>query len=84
MRAIDMTPTWGEWGNLFYQFALLGEEAVLENMHPDMAKAFAFAEAFKAINASLSRKQTRKVRAVLETELHKQGVDIVKELSGND
>ena len=73
MRAIDMTPTWGEWGNLFYQFALLGEEAVLKNMHPDMAKAFAFAEAFKAINASLSHEQILKAEAVIEAELQKQG-----------
>lgn len=73
MRTIDVTPTWGEWGNLFYQFALLGEEAVLEKMHPDMAKAFAFAEAFKAINASLSHEQNLEAQAVIEAELKKQG-----------
>jgi len=74
MRQIDLTPSWGEWGNLFYQFVLSGERAALEKLHSDMAKAFAIAEAFKEIQDSLSREQFLKAKAVMEAELRKQGV----------
>ncbi len=74
MRTIDFTPTWGEWGNLFYRFALCGEQDVLKKMHPDMAKAFALTEAFKAVLTSLSPEQILKAEAVIEVEMQKQGL----------
>lgn len=73
MNYIDVAPSWGEWGNIFYRFALSGERAAVESLHPDMAKAFAAAEAFRAIQDSLNAEQRLRVRGVVETEMRKQG-----------
>ncbi|WMW66626.1 hypothetical protein [Nitratidesulfovibrio liaohensis] len=74
MRTVDLTPSWGEWGNLFYRFALEGKRSSLEALHPDMAKAFAAAAAFVAIQGSLTDEQRLQANAVLEAEMRKQGV----------
>ncbi len=74
MRTIDMRPTWGEWGNIFYRIAWGGPGDALEKLHPDMAKAFAFAEALGVIWDTLSEEQALKAEAVMEAELQKQGV----------
>ncbi|EGY23934.1 hypothetical protein DA2_3768 [Desulfovibrio sp. A2] len=74
MRTADLTPTWGEWGNLFYRFALEGNRQSLETLHPDMAKAFAAAAAFVAIQPSLTEEQRLQANGVLEAEIRKQGV----------
>lgn len=71
---IDLTPTWGEWGNIFYQMALSGKRSSLEALHPDMAKAFAAAAAFVAIKDSLTDEQRIQANSVLEAEMRKQGV----------
>lgn len=74
MRTVDLTPSWGEWGNLFYRFALEGNRRSLETLHPDMAKAFALAQAFVAIQDSLTDEQRLQASKVLELEMRKQGV----------
>lgn len=74
MRMINLTPTWGEWGNIYHRFALSGERSALETLHPDMAKAFGLAAAFVAIQSSLTDEQRQQANAVLEAEMRKQGV----------
>lgn len=73
MDCIDITPSWGEWGNVFYCFALSGERAAVESLHPDMAKAFSAAEAFRAIQDSLNAEQLSHAKSVMNAEMRKQG-----------
>jgi hypothetical protein len=70
---IDLTPTWGEWGNLFYLYAVHGERNHLDSMHPDFAKAFSAAQAFTAIRDSLTDEQKKMANLILRTEMVKQG-----------
>jgi hypothetical protein len=73
MKTIDLTPTWGEWGNIFYRFAVSGERKPVESLHPDFAKAFSAAQAFSAIQNSLTAEQLEKADAVFRAEMAKQG-----------
>lgn len=73
MKTIDVTPTWGEWGNIFYRFAQLGKRKAVEALHPDLAKALAAAQALSAIQKSLNDEQNACAQAVMASELHKQG-----------
>lgn len=76
MEYIDLTPSWGEWGNIFYRFALSGERNAVKTLHPDMARAFAFAEAFKFLQPSLTKEQLLQATATIEDEMQKQGLTL--------
>ncbi len=41
METIDLTPTWGEIGNMYARFAECGEVRVIRAMRPDVARALA-------------------------------------------
>jgi hypothetical protein len=73
MRTINLTPTWGEWGNIFYRFAVSGETKSTEILHPDFAKAMSAAAAFTAIQDSLTTEQSEKAMSVFRAEMAKQG-----------
>lgn len=73
---IDVTPTWGEWSNIFYRFAISGERKIVESLHPDMALAFSAAEAFKIIQRILPAELSAQAEAVLRAEMAKQGCPI--------
>ncbi|OIQ72192.1 hypothetical protein GALL_461880 [mine drainage metagenome] len=73
VETIDLTPSWGEWGNLYRRFAESGEAKAIKMLRPDFAKAMASAEAFKAIQKTLSDEQQKIVADVLARELGKQG-----------
>lgn len=73
MRTIDVAPTWGEWGNIFYRFAVSGERKIVESLHPDLAKALSAAQAFSAIQASLDVVQLDEATTVFHAEMAKQG-----------
>lgn len=70
---IDLTPTWGEWGNIFYRFAASGERKTIETLHRDFALAFSCAEAFKTIQRLLPNELSAQAEAVLRAEMVKQG-----------
>ena len=53
---IDVTPTWGEWGNVFFRFAVSGESQALAKLHRDFALAMSAAEAFGPAHISHSEK----------------------------
>ena len=38
--AIDVTPTWGEIGLLFWRLAMSGERAAVQEMRGEVARAF--------------------------------------------
>jgi hypothetical protein len=73
MTHIDLTPTWGQWGNIFYRFAVSGERKPLELLHPDFAKAMSAVQAFHALQDSLTPEQAEKAEAVFRAEMAKQG-----------
>lgn len=73
MESIDVTPTWGEVGNLFFRLVRAGKGDALEEIMPEVAKAFAIAEAFRAILDSLNGAQALRARDVMLREMEKQG-----------
>ena len=70
---IDLTPTWGEVGNMYVRLAESGEVAAIRRMRSEAAKAFAAAQAFTAIQATLSEEQRAIASGVLTTELSQMG-----------
>lgn len=70
---VDLTPTWGEIGNIVKSFALSGERQALQKLWPEAARAFASAEALQAVMPLLSDEQTKVVATTLTHALGKQG-----------
>lgn len=73
MQTIDMTPTWGEWGNVFLRFVESSELKAAKTLFPDAKKAFAAAQALQSIMETLTPEQHEQVRTTMATELAKQG-----------
>lgn len=73
---IDLTPTWGEWGNLFYLFASKGEVKQVEILHRDFALAMSAAAALNSITSDLTENQQKVVSAALAAEMKKQGFEL--------
>ncbi|WP_322075527.1 hypothetical protein [Burkholderia cenocepacia] len=72
-ETIDLTPTWGEIGTLYTRLVASGELNALQKMRPEIARAFAAAEALKLIQATLTEGQKKVVAKTLTEELAKQG-----------
>jgi hypothetical protein len=79
MRTINVAPTWGEWGKIFYLLAVSGERTRVEGLRPDFAKAMAVTQAFHAIQDSLTEEQQEKANAVFRAEMAKQGFSHVEQ-----
>ena len=73
MRTIDLTPTWGEVGNIIWRFATSNEQAALKHSHSEFARAFSMAEVFSRVYATLTEEQKDLATKVLCEELTKQG-----------
>jgi len=71
MKTIDITPTWGEWGNVYARLAESGETRAVRALRPDLARALAAAQALKTL--TLTEEQTDTVSRILQQELTKQG-----------
>lgn len=71
---IDLTPTWGEIGVLYTRLAESGERNAARELRGEVAKAFAFAEAFKVILAALPAELRELAEKTASDELRKQGV----------
>jgi len=71
---IDLTPTWGEIGNIVIRLMLTGETGALEHMRTEVARAFAAAEALQKIQAQLPDDLSELACKVMAAELAKQGV----------
>ncbi len=67
---IDLSMTWGEWGNGLAQSA---EVEAVEKLRADLARALAAAQALHAIRGTLSEAQLSVVSATISAELTKQG-----------
>lgn len=73
-RTIDLTPTWGEWGNIFWRFAECAETKALKHLRMDFARAMAGCQAFQVIQGSLGEEQRAIADAAFSAELLKQGI----------
>lgn len=72
-QTIDLTPTWGEFGNIYARLAESGERKAVRAMRSDMARAMASAAALNAIRDTLTDEQQGIVSRALCAELSKQG-----------
>ncbi|EFH6694735.1 hypothetical protein GNY16_20305 [Escherichia coli] len=70
---IDLTPTWGEIGNIVRRLIKGGETKAIEKMDVDLARAFAAAQALQAIQNDLPDELREKACAVINAEMTKQG-----------
>lgn len=73
VRTIDLTPTWGEIGKLVCTLVKSSEQAALETIWPEAARAFALAAGLKAIYDELPAELKAKANEVVEVEMNKQG-----------
>ncbi len=72
-EAIDVTPTWGEIGNVYRRLVESAETKAAKAMGPEIAKALAAAQALTAIQDTLTTDQAERVRRIMVAELAKQG-----------
>ncbi len=72
-NTIDITPTWGEWANIYRRLAETGETKAVRELRADFAKAMAAAQALQAITGTLSDEQAGIVAKTMTAELTKQG-----------
>ena len=72
-RAIDLTPTWGEIGRIYLQLVQDGNQAPLEGMRTEVARAFAFAQFVTEVHSVLPEVLKNKLSEVVCRELTKMG-----------
>lgn len=72
-NTIDITPTWGEWANIYRRLAETGETKAVRELRADFAKAMAAAAALNAIRATFTDEQAAIVSKTVVAELSKQG-----------
>lgn len=70
---IDLTPSWGEWANIYRRFAQSGERSALQALEKDHARMAAFAAAFCDIHCSLPADLASRAETIYAAELAKQG-----------
>lgn len=73
ITTIDLTPTWGEIGNLYARLAVSNEQKAMEAMRSEVARAFAAAEALQQIQKLLPADLRETAFKVIEVEMTKQG-----------
>ncbi|WP_019939899.1 hypothetical protein [Bordetella sp. FB-8] len=72
-RTINLTPTWGEWGNVYRRFAESGERKAIVALREDFARAMASTQALQSILHTLTDEQQTIVSRTMTDELSKQG-----------
>lgn len=72
-NTIDITPTWGEIGRLMSLLIRGKEWRALDAARPEIARAFAMAEAIKELRPSLTEAQLQTLARTVAAELTKQG-----------
>lgn len=74
MDTIDITPTWGEWANMYAALAASGEGAACKALRKGLAKMAAAAQALQSVLRELPDDLADRVSRTLCAELEKQGV----------
>jgi len=69
---IDLTPTWGEWANIYARLAESGERKAVKSLRADLARMAASSEALKALAGTLTDEQSAIVSRILVAEIGKQ------------
>ena len=67
-ETIDMTPTWGEIGQLMIRLALSKETKAFKAGQSEVARAFAMAQAYTVLYNELTPEQRQRARAIIERE----------------
>lgn len=70
---IDLTPTWGEWANMYRSFAESGETEAIRRLGQDFARAMVGAEALRVLTNTLTEEQAKIASETIVAELSKQG-----------
>lgn len=70
---IDLTPSWGQWGNIYARFAETGETAAVKELRKDFARAMAACQALQELGNTLSDEQKTVIASVMARELAVQG-----------
>jgi hypothetical protein len=79
---VDIAPSWGEMGNIVRRLSAGGkEQAAMQKIWPDVARAFAAAEALSELMPSLNDDQKTTVSNALTRELSKQARLLMVSLS---
>lgn len=73
MQTIDLTPTWGEIGNIYARLAESGETEAVARLRSEVARAFAASQALMAIKNDLPANLWARACDVIEEEMTKQG-----------
>ena len=73
ITTIDLTPTWGEVGNIVRRLIQGGETKAIEQMDSELARAFAACQALQAIQKDLPDDLREKACAIIDAEMTKQG-----------
>lgn len=73
MKTIDLTPTWGEWANIYSRLAECGEMEAVRQLRADLARACAAAQALQAIQTKLPADLNETACQIVEQEMKKQG-----------
>jgi hypothetical protein len=73
METIDLTPTWGEIGNLVNAWIASEEFGALKAYKGEIARAFATAQCLTAVLPTLTKEQHDIVAKTICEELKKQG-----------
>lgn len=73
ITTIDLTPTWGEVGNIVKAMVQRRQWAALEQLMPDLARALACAQALTVVSRTLTDAQQAEVARILAAEVGKQG-----------
>jgi hypothetical protein len=70
---IDLTPSWGDFGRIYGQLAVNGEQAAVNHLAPDFARAMAAAQAFSELFNELTDDQKARARSIMTLELRASG-----------
>ena len=70
---VDLTPTWGEWGNMLRRFVQSNEQKAIHTLWPDAAKCFAIAQACVKLDLL-----TPEAQEIIKVELAKQGMVVTE------
>ena len=70
---VDLTPTWGEWGNIYRRFAESGETKAIRHLSEDFARAMASTEAVNKLLRTFTDEQRIIYEKTMVEEMRKQG-----------
>lgn len=70
-NSIDLTPTWGEVGVIYFRLVNSKEHKAEAHLRPEIGRALAFAQALTAIKDTLTEEQAKIVKETTEREIAK-------------